>query len=184
MNLPDQIASRRWIIYGPAGEGAFAESYREQVEAHVRRLSENLPALLKLKRGESLDDNDISEIAKALNQADLFITEDILREVYQQPSASMPDFLKHILNIAKLPTWEDRINAEFDKFIAEHGFMSASQINFLRGVRAAVLRRAKVTFDQLHQPPLSNIGVVEALFQPQEIDGIIDFANKLVDEAA
>jgi type I restriction enzyme R subunit len=32
INLPDSITQRSWIIYGPTGEGAFAESYRRQVE--------------------------------------------------------------------------------------------------------------------------------------------------------
>lgn len=184
LNLPDQIASRHWIIYGPSGEGAFAESYREQVEAWVRRLADNLPALIKLKRGESLDDGDVEEVAKALNQADLFVTEEILRDVYQQPSACLPDFLRHILDIAKLPSQEEWIKAAFDSFIADHGYMSASQINFLRAIRAAVLRHHKLTREQFEQPPLSRLGSVEALFEPEDIDQIIDFANKLVDEVA
>lgn len=184
LNLPDQITRRHWIIYGPSGEGAFAESYREQVEAWVRSLVDSLPALMKLKRGESLTDEDIEEIAKALNQADLFITEVTLREVYQQPAASLPDFMRHILGIAKLPSQEEKIVAAFDLFIAEHGYMSASQINYLRAVRAAVLRRHKLSRDLLDQPPLSRLGTVESLFPPQDIDEIIDFANKLVDEVA
>jgi type I restriction enzyme R subunit len=182
--LPDHIASRRWIIYGPSGEGAFADSYREQVEAHVRRLAEELPALTKLKRGEELHETDLSDIARTLNQADLFITEDILREVYQQPAASLPDFMRHSLAIAKLPTSEDRIQAEFERFIANHGFLSASQINFLRGVRAAVLRHAKISHDQLRKPPLSRVGAVEILFKPQEIEDIINFANRLAEQVA
>jgi type I restriction enzyme R subunit len=73
LNLPDQIARRRWIIiYGPSGEGAFADGYREQVEAQVRHLGENLPALIKLKRGEDLNEADLNDIARALNQARLW----------------------------------------------------------------------------------------------------------------
>ncbi len=184
LNLPDRIASRCWIIYGPTGEGAYTESYREQVEAWVRSLIGKLPALNRLKQGEILNDNDIEEIAKALNQADLFITEEVLRQVYQQPAASLPDFLRHILDIAKLPSQEERIRATFDGFIAKHGFMSASQINFLRAVCSAVLRRNKITLEKLHQPPLSQIGMVETLFAPEDIDLIIEFANNLIDEVA
>ncbi|MDV6345292.1 DEAD/DEAH box helicase family protein [Nitrosomonas sp. Is37] len=184
LNLPDQITSRHWIIYGPSGEGAFAESYREQVEAWVRTLVDSLPALIKLKYGGPLTDNDIEEIAQTLNQADLFVTEDILRKVYQQPGATLSDFLSHILGITKLPSQEEKIKVAFDHFIAEHGYMSASQINFLRAVRAAVLRHHKLTHDQLKQPPLSRLGSVESLFPPKDIDTIIDFANKLVDEVA
>ncbi|OPY68832.1 MAG: type I restriction enzyme EcoKI subunit R [Syntrophorhabdus sp. PtaU1.Bin002] len=184
LKLPDHMARRRWVIYGPAGEGAFAETYREQVEAHVRRLTDDIPGLSELKRGEPLTEKDIEEIARALNQADLFITEDILREVYQQPAANLPDFIRHILGLAKLPTWEEKIKEAFDRFIAEHGYMSASQINFLRGVRATVLRHAKITYEQLHRPPLSRIGTVEDMFQKAEIEEIIAFANRLIDEAA
>ena len=56
LNLPDQIATRRWVIYGPSGEGAFAENYREQVEAYVRTLTEQHPTIQMLMRGESLSD--------------------------------------------------------------------------------------------------------------------------------
>jgi type I restriction enzyme R subunit len=184
LNLPDQISRRHWIIYGPSGEGAFAESYREQVEAWVRSLAASLPSLAKLKSGESLSSHDLDEIAKALNQADLFVTEDILREVYKQPAASLPDFLRHILGVAKLPSQEEQINAAFERFIAEHGFMSASQISYLRAIRAAVLRRHKLTHEQLHQPPLSRLGTAENLFTPQDLETILTFANKLVDEVA
>ena len=61
--------------------------------------------------------------------------------------------------------------------------MSASQINFLRGVRAVVLRHAKVTHEQLHRPPLSRIGPVEDMFHGAEIEEIIAFANRLIDDA-
>lgn len=184
LNLPDKIASRRWIIYGPTGEGAFAENYREQVEAHVRRLAETSPAFARLKRGETLNDDDLEEISRALNQADLFITEATLRAAYGHPVACLPDFLRHILNLDHLPTWEEEISAAFDRFIAEHGYLSASQLNYLRGVRAAVLRRAKLSRDQLEQPPLARIGNVATLFQTAEIDEIIDFANQLIELAA
>jgi len=51
LNLPDQIATRRWVIYGPSGEGAFAENYREQGEPHVRTLAEEHPTIQMLMPG-------------------------------------------------------------------------------------------------------------------------------------
>jgi type I restriction enzyme R subunit len=183
LSLPDQIGRRHWIIYGPAGEGAFADAYREQVEAWVRGLVDKLPALTRLKRGEALTDHELEEIAAALNQADLFVTEEALREAYQQPVANLADFLRHILGVARLPSQEEQIKAAFDEFIQQHGF-SASQINFLRAIRAAVLRHHKLNREVLRQPPLSRLGDPEALFSPKDIEEIIDFANKLVDEVA
>lgn len=184
LNLPDQIGHRHWIIYGPSGEGAFADSYREQVEAWVCGLVDYLPALTKLKRGDALNEEDIEEIAKALNKSDLFVTEDTLREVYHQPASSLPDFMRHILGIAKLPSQAETIKAAFDRFIADHGYMSASQINFLRAVRTSVIRQHKITREQLLQPPLSRLGTAQNLFATEDIDEILDFANDLVDEVA
>ena len=51
LSLPDQIQRRHWIIYGPSGEGAFAETYRAQVEAIVKDLAGDNPALQRLQTG-------------------------------------------------------------------------------------------------------------------------------------
>jgi type I restriction enzyme, R subunit len=158
INLPDSITQRSWIIYGPTGEGAFAESYRERVEAWVRRLADELPALAKLKRGADLSEDELDAIATTLNQADLFVTEDTLRKAYEQTGASLPDFLKHILcEDAHLPNREERVNAAFDGFIAQHGYLRANQLNFLRAVKAAVLRHGRITRVTLSEPPLSRL---------------------------
>jgi len=33
LHLPDTMKERRWITYGPTGEGAFVDDYQGQVEA-------------------------------------------------------------------------------------------------------------------------------------------------------
>lgn len=112
INLPDTITERSWIIYGPTGEGAFAASYREQVEALVRRLADQLPELAKLKKGEPISDDELERIGDTLNQADLFITEDTLRKAFEAPSASLADFLRHILCAGfRLANREERISS-------------------------------------------------------------------------
>lgn len=185
INLPDSITQRSWIIYGPTGEGAFAESYREQVEALVRRLADQLPELAKLKQGEHLDDDELERISDTLNQADLFVTEDTLRKAFEASAASLADFLRHILcDGANLPNREQRINAAFDAFIAAHGYLRANQLNFLRAVKAAVLRHGRITRATLSEPPLSRVGRVETLFPPQDIEELINLTNQLLDEAA
>ncbi|NOT19573.1 MAG: DEAD/DEAH box helicase family protein [Sideroxydans sp.] len=185
INLPDSITLRSWIIYGPTGEGAFAESYREQVEVLVRRMADQLPELAKLKQGDTLNDEEIDRISATLNQADLFVTEDTLRKAFEAPAASLADCLRHILcEDAKLPNREERINNAFDTFIAAHGYLRANQLNFLRAVKAAVLRHGRITRAALSEPPLSRIGRVETLFPSQDIEELIHLANELLDEAA
>lgn len=179
LHLPDKIALRRWIIYGPGGEGAFADSYREQVEAYVRDTAENNPTMYKLRRGDKLDQSDVEVLAKLLNQADLFITERILKDVYEYPEATLIDFLRHILGLSDLPSREEQIKEAFEAFIAQHAHFSSRQVNFLRVIRSAVLRRAQLTSQDLEEPPFSHVGQVRELFTETEIYEILQFANSL-----
>lgn len=185
INLPDSITLRNWIIYGPTGEGAFAESYREQVEALVRRLAVQQPELAKLKQGEHLNSDELDRISETLNRTDLFVTEDTLRQAFEAPAASLADFLRHILcEGAQLLNREQRVNTAFDAFIAAHGHLRANQLNFLRAVKTAVLRHGRITRAVLSEPPLSRVGRVEILFPTQTIDELITLTDQLSEEAA
>lgn len=178
LNLPDKIESRNWIIYGPTGEGAFVESYREQVEAHVRQLASESVPLMKLRRGEDLNELDLAILSENLNQADLFITEETLQKAYRQPVANLADFLKHILELSKFESREEQITNAFNQFITDHEHLTSSQINFLRGIRSAVIKQTLINRQQLMKPPLSRVGNVENLFTQEEIEEVIEFANQ------
>lgn len=181
LSLPDEIASRYWIAYGPAGEGAYVQTYREEVEAYIKDLAEQHYTLRKLAHGESLDDSDLLLLANTLNRPDLFITEDNLRQAYDQPEADLVDFLKHILGITEFPEREDIIKKEFAAFIADRPYLHASQIQFLRVVQSAVISRNRITAERLAYPPFSRAGQVDRLFSPQELDDILDFANQFTE---
>lgn len=178
LNLPDRIVSRRWVIYGPSGEGAFADSYREKVEAYVKRLAQELPALHKLRQGEELEESDLQTLSDALNTPDLFITEDTLRQVYERPDADLPTFLRHILGLDALQSRAKQIRELFDDFIGAHPHFTATQINFLRTVRSAVLSGARLSGEAMGQPPFSRVGEVQNLFTEDERAEIVSLANR------
>jgi type I restriction enzyme, R subunit len=180
LTLPDRIVSRHWIIYGPSGEGAFAESYRAQVEAQVKRLAEQLPALDKLKRGEPLAEADLQTLAETLNGPDLFITEEKLREAYERPDADLLTLLRHILGLEQLASRAEQIAELFDQFIHAHPHFTSTQISFLRTVRAAVLRGAQLQREDLRQPPFSRVGDVQILFTEDEQNEVLNLAGRFV----
>jgi type I site-specific restriction endonuclease len=74
------------------------ENYRAQVEALVRRLADEHPALAKLERAEPLTDEDLEQIATTLSQADLFVTTDTLRQACDAPQATLTQLLRHIVD--------------------------------------------------------------------------------------
>jgi len=179
LNLHDEIARRHWIIYGPSGEGTFADAYREQVEARIVQLAREHPTLHKLQQGQPLDETDVRALARVLSEPDLYIQESTLRKLYNQPDATLVDFLRHILGVSKLPNFADRIEAAFDQFIAAHPHFAADQLRFLRVVRSLVLRRTQLTSQDLQRPPLNRVGDPHRLFAEDELAEIIAFANRL-----
>jgi type I restriction enzyme R subunit len=179
LNLPDEIARRRWILYGPSGEGAFADTYRQQVEAAVKALARDHPTLEKLRRGLTITEDDVQALADALNRPDLFIREATLQQVYEQPAAGLVDFVRHILGLSQLKSREEAIRADFDKYLAQHPEFTSTQLQFLRAVRAAVIRRAVLTTRDLERLPFARIGDVHHLFTPPQVDEVLAIANRL-----
>ncbi|GFE60793.1 DEAD/DEAH box helicase family protein [Geobacter sp. AOG2] len=180
LTLPDQIKRRHWIIYGPTGEGAFAESYRAQVEALVKDLAGDNPALQRLQRGEELSPEDIEAVAAALNGPDLFVTEERLREAYHQPKANLADFLRHILNIVMLPSREESISRAFDEWVRQHPRLTATQLMFVRTLRKAVMQKAEISsLAALRKPPFNTIGDPEQLFKLSELSELFDLITDI-----
>jgi len=180
LSLPDKIQRRHWIIFGPTGEGAFAETYRAQVEALVKDLAGDNPALQRLQRGEELTPDDIEAIAASLNGPDLFVTEERLREAYHQPKANLFDFLRHILNITMLPSREESISRAFDEWVRHHPQLTATQLMFVRTLRKAVMQKAEITsLAALRKPPFSTIGDPEQLFKLSELTELFELITDI-----
>lgn len=180
LSLPDQIQQRHWIVFGPTGEGAFADTYRAKVEALVKDLAGDNLALQRLQRGEELTPDDIAAIAAALQGSDLFVTEERLREAYHQPKASLADFLRHILNVSKLPSREESISQAFDEWVLQHPQLTATQLMFVRTLRKAVMQKAEVaSLDALRKPPFSTIGDPEQLFKKPDLEDLFDLITAI-----
>jgi type I restriction enzyme R subunit len=180
LSLPDEILRRHWVVFGPSGEGTFAETYRAQVEVLVKDLAGDNPALQRLQRGEELTPDDIEAIAAALNGPDLFVTEERLRQAYHQPKAGLADFLRQILNIAGLPSREETISKAFDDWVRRHPQLTATQLMFVRTLRKAVIQKARLTsLDALRRPPFSAIGDPEQLFEKAELSELFELMNEI-----
>lgn len=180
LNMPDEIARRHWIIFGPSGEGAFAETYRAQVAAMVKDLAGDHPALQRLQRGETLSEDDLASIAGVLSGPDLFISEEKLREAFQQPCATLADFLRDILDIAKLPSREESLSHAFDEWVGQHPQLGATQLMFVRTLRKAIMQRAEIaSVDALRQPPFTAIGDPETLFPAKVLRDMLALTRQL-----
>ncbi len=180
LDVTDRMAQRHWLVYGPGGEGTFAENYRLQVEAMVRRLAEQSPALKRLCAGHDLGEDDLAAIESLLSGPDLFISEARLRDAYEQPTASLADFLRHILGQTRLPSREAAISEAFDAWVARHPQLGVTQLLFIRTLRHALIQHAEVaTLEGLRRPPFNSIGDPQQLFAPDDLEEILELAMAL-----
>ena len=90
---------------------------------------------------------------------------------------SLTDFLKHVLKLETLPSYEQIVRKAFDAFILEHTY-NADQTRFLRTV---FLQKRKLEEADLYEAPFMNFGTnaVEKLFSENEIDEVIELTKKL-----
>jgi len=166
-SLPDPISQRRWIAFGPAGEGSFVEVYQRRVAEHLRGLLVRVPALQRLAIGEPLDETDLAAISAELSRPDLFATPQRLREAYGQPTADLAELLRRILADTATSASPTAI-AALDSWVSAHSTLNATQLRFLRTVRQALLSRPGLTADELAAAPFARVGDPALLFTPKE----------------
>lgn len=185
LHLPDQIQVRRWITYGPAGEGAFVDQYRAQVEAYVKILAEQESIFGKVKRRQRLADDELTALIELLNKPDLFIREETLQDVYEHSDMGLLDFIPLILEdkTNQIPSRAELIKADVEQFLSQRPRFTQAQRQFVYVLRsllnkqARAGRRTPLTQEKLMQAPFNRVGQPANLFSAQELDDLLLFAN-------
>lgn len=185
-DLDDQVIERKWIEFGPHGEGAYVKEYRDKVERHIRELASRDETLRKLKQDIPVTEEDIEKLEEKLNSPELYITERLLKETYDQPGGTFKQLILHVLDKFKFPSRDEAIAESFETFIHEKNYFAADQIRFLRIVKNVFLeksrRRQKLTLEDLYQGPFETLGIdaADRLFKKEELEEIVEFFNAQV----
>lgn len=181
-NLRDETVIKEYVAFGPENERLTVQKYREKVEAVVREMVSSNFVLQKLQQGAVLSEAEIDELANILHSHDPWVTEDLLRKVYDNKRAKFIQFIRYILGLEDLKSFTSEVTEKFDAFIAEHNTYSQQQIQFIRTLRTFILRTGKVEKKDLVREPFTNVdpdGIL-GVFMPNEIDEILKFTKNLV----
>jgi len=182
-DLDDQVIERKWIEFGPNGEGEYVHIYKERVERRVRELADKESAIVKIRNDEPINDQDLESLEKTLNSPELYISEDKLREAYNQPFGTLVQFIKSIFGKYKFKSQEDEIAEGFDAFIIAHNY-NTDQTRFLRVVKSVFLAKVRrhevLEIDDFYEGPVEafGAGAVERLFSKNDLDEVINFFNE------
>jgi type I restriction enzyme R subunit len=182
LDIADLTAVKEHVEFGPGHERLTSRAYRERVEAWVRALVEENAVLQKLRDGAPVTEGEIQELANLLAERDPYVTEDLLRKVYDHRKARFAQFMRHILGVEPLLPWSEHVTRAFDAFIAAHTDLTTLQISFLQTLRTFILQTGGVSRQDLIEAPFTQIHPrgVRGVFRPQEIEEILGFTGKLV----
>jgi type I restriction enzyme, R subunit len=171
LNLSDVIKTKEMVEFGPQNEAVSISKYREMVEAKVAELTERNPILQKIKAGEPITEEESNSLAEELHEEDPHITESLLRKVYKHQKAKFIQFIKHILGIEILESFDDQVSKAVQQFIQEHTQLSTRQIEFERG---------NIEKRDLIQAPFTIIHPkgVRGIFSPMEIKELLTLTEK------
>ena len=185
LDLDDEIIERRWVEFGPGGEGEYVHIYKEKVERRIHELAEKDPTIIKLKKDEPISDRDIGQLEETLNSPELYINEENLRNAYRQSEGTFAQFIKMILGTFEFPTAEEKIAESFDAFIVQKNYFNADQTRFLRVVKSVFLEKARrheaLALADLYEEPFDTFGLdaADRLFKKEELQEIVEFFNQL-----
>ena len=182
LDLEDLVLSKEYVEFGPENERISTNAYREHVEAYIQNMVNENPVLARLQAGVEVNEVDIRALADLLRSEDPYITEELLRKVYDHKAGRFIQFLKHILGLEKLDDWSVTVSRAFDQFVAEHNTFSQLQIQFIQTLKTFILQTGKVERKDLIAAPFTQIHPdgIRGVFRQNEIDEIMSFSEKLV----
>ena len=181
-NLKDVLAEKEMIEFGPQHEALSVARYRELVEKRINELVLASPLLQKLKQGIELTDQETEQLADELHHEHPHITVELLRKVYSHRRAELVQFIRHILGIEYLETFEETVTRAFDEFVAAHSYLTSRQLQFLDLLKGYVLEKGTITKRNLIESPFTMIHPegIRGIFSQKEIDEIIRMTNQVL----
>ena len=181
-NFQDILNAKEFIEFGPQHEAVSIAKYRELVEEKIKELTAINPILQKILNGETITEAESDQLAEELHNEQPHITLDLLRRVYNHRKAQFVQFIKHILGIEILESFPATVGKSFDRFIAEHSYLSSRQLQFLELLRNFIIEKGEFQKRNLVESPFTMVhpdGIM-GVFHPNEIKEIIELTEKLI----
>ena len=181
LNVTDVLHNKEMVEFGPQHEAVSVSRYREMVEALIMELTGSNPILQKLKSGLEIEPTEADELAQTLHEEHPHITEDLLRQVYQNRKAHFIQFIRHILGIEVLKSFPETVAEAFDQFIQQHSNLSTRQLEFLSLLKDVIIEREKVEKKDLINTPFTIIHPqgIRGVFSSAEINEILQLTEQL-----
>lgn len=180
--MTDEITERQLIHIGPEGMSIDRQNYKRAFEDTVKKM-EKEDVVAKIVADEEVDESEIGQLEKRLNSPDYYFNEDNLQEAFEQPSGSLPDFIKAVFGKYKFPTKRERINKTYDSWLRQKEFTPEQIILLSQLKNRFIAGDNEINADDFNKPPLREQGGIQkavALFGEKGLRQALNELNETV----
>lgn len=180
-NFKDLVVEKEKVLFGPQNEAVSIQRYKEMVEEKIRLLLAELPVLQKIKNEEPITDIEIEELAWLLSHESPHITVDLLRRVYNNKTAALIQFIKHILGLEVLEDYPTTVARAFETFVQQHSDLNSKQLDFLQLLQTYIIEKGSIERKDLVSAPFTRIhpNGIRGVFSGQMMETILAFIEKI-----
>jgi type I restriction enzyme R subunit len=183
LGLEDEwLYAVHYIEVGEDGERVDKKEYQTNWEQTIRQAIDEDPALQKIRDGETLSDEEEQALVDKLNRPEMYFNEENLRRAYNTPGGNIIDFIRAVLGLTKVKSYEERLQENYHAWIVSKS-VSPEQAEYLNLLKNRGLARRKVELQDLFQPPLSILnaaGMGVELFGEDGLRRVIKDLNESV----
>lgn len=161
-SVQDSFVERKWIEVGPEGMRVDIRDYQDDWNREIAERAAKDMILAKIRDGQLPTDEEMDQVATALGGPENFFNEANLREAFNQPDASLLEFIRVALGQYQFPSREQRVDSRFEAWLIQHNF-DPEQARAWRMLKNQVLAQsyppAKVDVSVFNElPPLKGWG--------------------------
>ncbi len=183
LDIDDVTERVEMVEYGPvtSPKSDYVTEYRAKVEERIKRLATGHPTIQKIKRDESLTEQDLRKLEEALVRPELYVTEQNLQKIYSQPMGTLVEFIRKVLGLYEFPDPQQQVAEAFRTFMVEKNYLNANQVNFLRTVQTVFEKKHHIEYSDLFEPPFRSFGpnAPVPLFLEDDLKQVIDLCSHL-----
>lgn len=182
INVREDATEFQVETHKPKLEGLDLAEYRNRVEGVLRSLMQANPALQKIRSGQPVTADEISDLTTEvlLHDPDLHLEE--LLHHFPNKARRIDLAIRQIIGLDAA-----RVDEHFRAFVQKYPDLNANQIRFLELLKSYVARYGAIELEKLWDAPFTTIhgsGVDGVFTKPAQVDDLLTLLNQLNQEAA
>ncbi len=155
-------------------KGLELTAYRHRVYEALEPLFETNQALLKIRKGEAITEQELAELQAMVLEQDPSLDLEALRGFYPEFANNLGHVLQSIVGLdAKL------VDEVFSEFVQAHPGLQARQVKFLEMLKNHIGKYGSVQLEQLYEAPFTRLAPegIEGVFDDATIDELCDLLD-------